>query len=84
MFGQAWTDDNDGAGGHGGCDTRDNVLSKQLTEVGYRPRTGECVVVIGVLQDPDYVVHRTSLAAVCDARASAARRHRPLRVVRPL
>ncbi|WP_327113072.1 HNH endonuclease family protein [Nocardia sp. NBC_01730] len=61
VFGPTWTDDNDGPGGHDGCDTRNNVLSKQLIEVDYRPHTGECVVVSGVLHDP-YTSRRITFA----------------------
>ncbi|MCM6777831.1 HNH endonuclease family protein [Nocardia sp. CDC159] len=52
VFGPAWTDDNDGPGGHDGCDTRNNVLAKQLREVRFRPGTRDCVVVTGILHDP--------------------------------
>lgn len=52
VFGPAWTDDYDGPGGHDGCDTRNNVLAAQLTEVSFRPGTRDCVVVAGVLRDP--------------------------------
>ncbi|WP_083894276.1 HNH endonuclease family protein [Nocardia tenerifensis] len=52
VFGPAWTDDNDGPGGHDGCDTRNNVLAKQLAGVGFRPGTHDCVVVGGTLTDP--------------------------------
>lgn len=49
VFGPAWTDDTDAPGGHDGCDTRNNVLAAQLTEVTHR---GGCVVVGGRLADP--------------------------------
>ncbi|WP_442943218.1 HNH endonuclease family protein [Nocardia sp. NBC_00565] len=52
VFGPSWTDDHDGPGGHDGCDTRNNVLSKQLTEVSFRPGTHDCVVTAGTLNDP--------------------------------
>ncbi|GAA5068181.1 HNH endonuclease family protein [Nocardia callitridis] len=52
VFGQAWTDDTDAPGGHDGCDTRNNVLNRQLTEVTYRQHTRDCVVVSGTLADP--------------------------------
>ncbi|MBP2187148.1 HNH endonuclease family protein [Nocardia goodfellowii] len=52
VFGESWTDDHDGPGGHDGCDTRNNVLAKQLTQVSYRPGTRDCVVVSGALEDP--------------------------------
>ncbi len=52
VFGPAWSDDYEGTGGHDGCDTRNNVLARQLTEVRFRPGTRECVVVSGILADP--------------------------------
>ncbi len=51
-FGPSWTDDYDGPGGHDGCDTRNNVLSAQLTVVSFRPGTHDCVVTAGILDDP--------------------------------
>ncbi len=50
-FGPAWTDDTTAPGGHNGCDTRNDVLRTQLTEVTYRPGS-RCVVESGVLHDP--------------------------------
>ncbi|WP_280232535.1 HNH endonuclease family protein [Nocardia cyriacigeorgica] len=52
VFGPAWSDDHEGTGGHDGCDTRNNVLARQLTEIDYRRGTRDCVVVSGVLADP--------------------------------
>jgi hypothetical protein len=52
VFGPAWSDGTDAPDGHDGCDTRDDVLAKQLTEVAFRPVTHNCVVVSGVLADP--------------------------------
>ncbi|MFE3446224.1 HNH endonuclease family protein [Nocardia sp. NPDC059180] len=52
VFGPAWSDDYEGTGGHDGCDTRNNVLARQLTDIGYRPGTRDCVVVSGILADP--------------------------------
>jgi len=52
VFGPAWSDDHDGPDGHDGCDTRNDVLAAQLTEVRFRPGTRDCVVVAGVLIDP--------------------------------
>lgn len=66
VFGPAWSDDYDGPGGHDGCDTRNNVLSKQLTEVAYRSGTHDCVVTSGVLDDP-YTGKRISFSKA-DAR----------------
>lgn len=52
VFGPAWTDDYDGPGAHDGCDTRNNVLQRDLTDKTYRPGTHDCVVISGTLQDP--------------------------------
>lgn len=52
VFGPSWTDDYDGPGGHDGCDTRNDVLSRQLTGVSFRPGTNDCVVTAGTLDDP--------------------------------
>jgi hypothetical protein len=51
-FGQAWSDNHAGPGGHDGCDTRNNVLAKQLTEVTYKSGAKQCVVMSGQLLDP--------------------------------
>lgn len=47
VFGPAWkgTDGN-------GCDTRNDVLKRDLTGRTYKPRTHDCVVITGTLQDP--------------------------------
>ncbi|PFX02484.1 hypothetical protein CJ469_02932 [Nocardia farcinica] len=52
VFGPAWTDDHAGAEGHNGCDTRNDVLAAQLSDVRYREGTRDCVVVAGTLRDP--------------------------------
>lgn len=52
QFGQAWSDDVTVAGGHNGCDTRNDILSRDLDEVEYKPGTRQCVVLHGVLHDP--------------------------------
>lgn len=51
VFGQAWSDDVSVAGGHNGCDTRNDVLAQQLTDVQYKPGTNNCVVLTGNLDD---------------------------------
>ena len=51
-FGQSWTDDVNVDYGHNGCDTRNDILRRDLTVVTYRPGTRDCVVVTGVLADP--------------------------------
>lgn len=50
-FGPAWTDNTSAPGGHNGCDTRNDILRSQLSEVIYRPGS-RCVVIAGVLHDP--------------------------------
>jgi hypothetical protein len=50
-FGPAWTDDTTAPGGHNGCDTRNDLLAAQLTEVTYRAGS-RCVVTAGLLHDP--------------------------------
>ena len=51
QFAQAWTDDNDDALGHNGCDTRNDILKRDLTDVVFRSGS-RCVVASGILQDP--------------------------------
>jgi hypothetical protein len=47
QFGPAWADtDRDG------CDQRNQVLGRDLTNVRYRPAQRPCVVLTGVLHDP--------------------------------
>lgn len=69
VFGQAWSDDVEVAGGHNGCDTRNDLLNRDLKpgQVGgaavpkrYR-EPGQCVVLEGVLNDPytGRVIHFT-------------------------
>lgn len=51
-FGAAWTDKHSGKGGRNGCDSRNDVLGKQMTGVTYKARTDNCVVLTGSLADP--------------------------------
>jgi Protein of unknown function (DUF1524) len=47
-FGPPWIDDVNVAGGHNGCDTRDDILRRDLTD-----RTSQgCTVLSGTLHDP--------------------------------
>jgi hypothetical protein len=46
QFGPAWADVN-----RNGCDTRNDILKRDLTGIVYRAKTRECVVESGVLQD---------------------------------
>ena len=52
QFGEAWTDDVWVPFGHNGCDTRNDVLRQQLTDVQIKPGSNDCVVLSGVLNDP--------------------------------
>ena len=47
QFGQAWADTN-----RNGCDTRNDILKRDLTKVVFRVNTRSCVVVSGFLHDP--------------------------------
>ncbi len=50
-FGPAWTDSTDDPGGRNHCDTRDDILRRDLT--GVRLESGSrCTVASGVLDDP--------------------------------
>jgi hypothetical protein len=46
QFGQTWADVD-----RNGCDTRNDMLKRDLTEIVYRVKTKNCVVLSGVLQD---------------------------------
>ncbi|BCO37008.1 HNH endonuclease [Mycobacterium heckeshornense] len=52
-FGDAWDDDNDAPGGHNGCDTRDDILNRDLVDKTYVSikRCPEAVAT-GTLHDP--------------------------------
>ena len=52
QFGPAWTDDVTVADGHNGCDTRNDILRRDLTHVVIKAGTDGCVVASGVLRDP--------------------------------
>jgi hypothetical protein len=47
QFGQAWADVD-----HNGCDTRNDILARDLTSRTTRPGTRDCIVTSGVLNDP--------------------------------
>ncbi|QDP78560.1 HNH endonuclease [Nocardia otitidiscaviarum] len=51
-FGDSWSDDVDVAGGHNGCDTRNDILARDLTGITHKPGTRDCVVATGTLADP--------------------------------
>lgn len=49
-FGEAWSDDVNVEFGHNGCNTRDDVLRRDLAQLTVRP--GTCYAATGVLHDP--------------------------------
>lgn len=49
-FGRAWNDDVPVAGGHNGCNTRDDILQRDLARITLQP--GGCKVMSGTLHDP--------------------------------
>lgn len=51
QFGPAWTDDVTVDGGHNGCDSRNDVLRRDLTGVVLKVRTQGCVAATGTLHD---------------------------------
>jgi hypothetical protein len=51
QFGQAWSDDVDVEGGHNGCDTRNDILRRDITAAQIKPGTQGCVVLSGTLAD---------------------------------
>jgi len=51
LFGQTWSDDVDVEGGHNGCDTRNDILRRDLTDLTVKPNTNGCVALSGTLFD---------------------------------
>jgi len=51
-FGDRWTDDVAVAGGRNGCDTRNDILRRDLIDLVIKPGSNGCVVLSGVLNDP--------------------------------
>lgn len=53
VFGDAWDDDNDAPGGRNGCDTRDDILNRDLADITH-VSTKRCpdAVATGTLHDP--------------------------------
>jgi hypothetical protein len=52
QFGAAWSDDNSDPDGHNGCDTRNDILRRDLVDLVMKAGTGGCTVASGVLHDP--------------------------------
>ena len=46
-FGPAWADVD-----RNGCDTRNDILKRDLTQITFRTKTKDCIVEIGILTDP--------------------------------
>ena len=51
-FGVAWTDDVTVADGHNGCDTRNDILRRDLVAVEVKPGSNGCAVLSGTFHDP--------------------------------
>lgn len=51
-FGQAWSDDVTVEFGHNGCDTRNDILRRDLDNLVIKVGTHGCVALSGTLQDP--------------------------------
>ena len=51
-FGKPWSDDVTVDGGHNGCDTRNDILARDLTDVEFKPAKRNCIVTKGKLNDP--------------------------------
>lgn len=52
QFGPAWTDAVAVEGGSNGCDTRNDILRRDLTALTFKPGSGGCTVLTGMLADP--------------------------------
>ncbi|MDH6283910.1 hypothetical protein M2284_001517 [Rhodococcus sp. LBL1] len=50
-FGQAWTDNVTVDGGHNGCDTRNDILHRDLIDITLKPGSNNCTVLTGTLHD---------------------------------
>jgi len=50
-FGQRWSDDVDVTYGHNGCDTRNDILRRDLLDLKYKG-TSRCLIASGILNDP--------------------------------
>ena len=52
QFGDRWTDDVAVPGGRNGCDTRNDILRRDLVDVVIKPGSNGCAVLSGILNDP--------------------------------
>lgn len=51
-FGENWTDDVTVPDGRNGCDTRNDILRRDLVDVVLKPDSNGCAVLRGILNDP--------------------------------
>ncbi|MEO6956316.1 MAG: HNH endonuclease family protein [Antricoccus sp.] len=51
VFGPAWTDDTEDLLGHNGCDTRNDILRRDGTDIATRPGS-TCLVISALIADP--------------------------------
>lgn len=91
LFGPSWSDDVRVAGGHDGCDTRNDVLRRDLDGLVVQQGTRGCVALSGTLTDPytgtvlpfergedsGSQIHVDHLVSLGDAWASGARELSP-------
>ncbi|MGC5246206.1 HNH endonuclease family protein [Gordonia sp. DT219] len=52
QFGSPWNDDVTVEDGHNGCDTRNDILRRDLVDITFKPGTRDCVIATGTLHDP--------------------------------
>ena len=52
LFGESWTDVVTVPGGRNGCDTRNDILRRDLVDVVIKPDSNGCSVLRGILNDP--------------------------------
>ena len=52
LFGSAWTDEVTVDLGRNGCDTRNDILQRDLVDVSFEPGKKQCTVTAGTLEDP--------------------------------
>lgn len=68
LFGQRWSDDtSDPIYGHDGCDTRNNILERDLADERHEPGTNDCVVVSGTYTSPFSGERQTFAKQMADA-----------------
>lgn len=51
-FGRPWTDAVNVEYGHNGCDTRDDIIRRDLIDITLKPTSHGCIVLSGTLHDP--------------------------------